>query len=48
VVTFREKFQVTAVAFADAGDQVYSGGLDNSIKVHRRSYPVHSLVFDDS
>jgi Prp8 binding protein len=33
VVTFREKFQVTAVAFADAGDQVYSGGLDNSIKV---------------
>ncbi|KAG1666813.1 hypothetical protein FOA52_011654 [Chlamydomonas sp. UWO 241] len=33
VVTFADKFQVTAVAFADAGDQVYSGGLDNTIKV---------------
>mmetsp|Transcript_13103 Transcript_13103/g.38113 ORF Transcript_13103/g.38113 Transcript_13103/m.38113 type:complete len:352 (-) Transcript_13103:27-1082(-) len=32
VVTFSDKFQVTAVAFADAGDQVYGGGLDNTIK----------------
>jgi hypothetical protein len=33
VITFSDKFQVTAVSFADAGDQVYSGGLDNTIKV---------------
>lgn len=33
VITFSDKFQVTAVQFADAGDQVYSGGLDNTIKV---------------
>mmetsp|Transcript_6200 Transcript_6200/g.13514 ORF Transcript_6200/g.13514 Transcript_6200/m.13514 type:complete len:357 (+) Transcript_6200:226-1296(+) len=33
ILTFSDKFQVTSVAFADAGDQVYSGGLDNTIKV---------------
>ncbi len=33
VVTFRDRFQITCVAFADAGDQVYSGGLDNCVKV---------------
>lgn len=33
IKTFHDKFQVTAVAFADAGDQVYSGGLDNTVKV---------------
>uniref|UniRef100_A0A7S0S261 Anaphase-promoting complex subunit 4 WD40 domain-containing protein n=1 Tax=Chlamydomonas leiostraca TaxID=1034604 RepID=A0A7S0S261_9CHLO len=33
VSTFNEKFQVTAAAFAEAGDQIYTGGLDNTIKV---------------
>lgn len=36
VVTFKDKYQVTSVAFADAGDQVYSGGLDNCVKVRER------------
>lgn len=31
--TFKDRFQITSVAFADASDQVYAGGLDNSIKV---------------
>lgn len=38
VITFSDKFQVTAVQFADAGDQVYSGGLDNTIKVSGLSF----------
>ncbi|DBA75027.1 TPA: hypothetical protein ACH3X1_010366 [Trebouxia sp. C0004] len=33
VQTFTGKYQVLAVAFSDAGDQVYSGGLDNNITV---------------
>ena len=33
VHTMEDRFQVTAVAFADAGDSVYSGGIDNAIKV---------------
>jgi Prp8 binding protein len=33
VQTLPEKYQVCAVAFADAGDQVYTGGIDNTIKV---------------
>jgi Prp8 binding protein len=33
---FEDKFAVTAVAFSDAGDEVYSGGLDNAIKVRVR------------
>lgn len=33
VSTFQERFQVTSVAFAEAGDQIYTGGLDNTIKV---------------
>lgn len=33
VRTMTDAYPVTAVAFADAGDQVYSGGLDNTIKV---------------
>ena len=35
VMTFKDRYQVTSVAFADAGDQVFSGGLDNTIKVCR-------------
>ncbi|GLI62903.1 WD-repeat protein 57 [Volvox africanus] len=33
VYTMRDGFPVCAVAFADAGDQVFSGGVDNVIKV---------------
>lgn len=33
VQTLPNKYPVTAVAFADAGDQVYAGGLDNNIHV---------------
>nr|ADI46905.1 WDR57m [Volvox carteri f. nagariensis] len=33
VYTLRSGFPVCAVAFADAGDQIYSGGIDNIIKV---------------
>lgn len=33
VQTFKDKFPVCSVAFADAGDQVYSAGVDNTIKV---------------
>ena len=40
VITFQDKYQVTSVAFADAGDQVYSGGLDNCVKVRKRYGPI--------
>lgn len=33
VETFEDKYQVTSVCFSDAGDMVFSGGLDNQIKV---------------
>eukprot|EP00475_Leptophrys_vorax_P022786 TRINITY_DN31000_c0_g1_i1.p1 TRINITY_DN31000_c0_g1~~TRINITY_DN31000_c0_g1_i1.p1 ORF type:complete len:401 (-),score=21.23 TRINITY_DN31000_c0_g1_i1:115-1317(-) len=33
VHTFPDKYQVTSVAFAHAGDKIYSGGIDNQIKV---------------
>ncbi|KAF7727798.1 hypothetical protein EC973_007029 [Apophysomyces ossiformis] len=33
VQIFEDKYQVTSVCFSDAGDMVYSGGLDNEIKV---------------
>lgn len=32
VQTFTERFPVTAVAFADAGDVVFAGGVENTIK----------------
>ncbi|KAI8475516.1 MAG: WD40 repeat-like protein [Monoraphidium minutum] len=31
--TFAGKFPVTAVAFSEAGDQVYSGGIDNQVHI---------------
>ncbi|GAQ79803.1 U5 snRNP-specific protein-like factor and related proteins [Klebsormidium nitens] len=31
--TFPEKYQVLAVSFSDAADKVYTGGIDNDIKV---------------
>lgn len=33
VSTFENDYQVTSVSFSDAGDMVYSAGLDNEIKV---------------
>lgn len=33
VQTLKEQYQVTSVAFSDAGDQVYCAGVDNTIKV---------------
>lgn len=33
VNTFTTDYQVTSVSFSDAGDMVYSAGLDNEIKV---------------
>lgn len=31
--TFASRFPVTAVAFSEAGDQVYTGGIDNTVHV---------------
>ncbi|GJZ47493.1 transducin/WD40 repeat-like superfamily protein, partial [Tanacetum coccineum] len=31
--TFSDKYQVTAVAFSDTSDKIYSGGIDNVVKV---------------
>lgn len=31
--TFPDKYQVTAVAFSDAADKIYTGGIDNVVKV---------------
>ena len=31
--TFQSMYQVTAVAFSDTAEQVFSGGIDNDIKV---------------
>lgn len=36
VAVINDKFQLTAAAFADAGDAVYTGGLDNTVKVGGR------------
>lgn len=33
VQSFDDKYQVTSVCFSDAGDMIYTGGLDNEIKV---------------
>ena len=33
VATLPDRFQVTAVAFADGGDRVYTGGIDNDVKI---------------
>lgn len=33
VNTFESEYQVTSVCFSDAGDMIYSAGLDNDIKV---------------
>lgn len=33
VSTFTERFQVLSVAMADQGDQIFSAGIENEIKV---------------
>ena len=33
VHTFQSMYQVTAVAFSDTAEQIFSGGIDNDIKV---------------
>ncbi|CEP19878.1 hypothetical protein [Parasitella parasitica] len=33
VSTFENEYQVTSVCFSDAGDMIYSAGLDNDVKV---------------
>jgi len=33
IQTFPDKYQITAVGFSDAADKIYSGGIDNEIKV---------------
>lgn len=44
VGSFKDKFPVCAVAFADAGDQVYSAGVDNTIKVRALPPSMHPCV----
>ena len=33
VHTFQATYQVTAVSFSDTAEQIFSGGIDNEIKV---------------
>ncbi|KAK9138638.1 hypothetical protein Sjap_009232 [Stephania japonica] len=33
IKTFPDKYQITAVSFSDAADKIFSGGIDNDIKV---------------
>eukprot|EP00803_Ostreobium_quekettii_P009593 evm.model.scf_279.1 EVM.evm.TU.scf_279.1 scf_279:83-3694(+) len=33
IQTLQENYQITAVAFSDAGDQVYTGGIENIVKI---------------
>ena len=40
--TMAEDYQILAVAFAEAGDQVYTGGIENVIKV-RATLRVHII-----
>lgn len=47
VRTFSERYQVLAVEFAEAGDQVYSGGIENVVHVwdlRRDAEPAMSLA----
>uniref|UniRef100_A0A803LYG3 Reverse transcriptase/retrotransposon-derived protein RNase H-like domain-containing protein n=1 Tax=Chenopodium quinoa TaxID=63459 RepID=A0A803LYG3_CHEQI len=33
IQTFPDKYQITAVCFSDASDKIYTGGIDNDVKV---------------
>lgn len=33
IQTFPDKYQITAVSFSDASDKIYTGGIDNDVKV---------------
>ena len=37
IQTFAEEYQVTSVAFADASDKVYTGGIDNTVRTLLKS-----------
>jgi Prp8 binding protein len=43
---YEDKYPICAVAFSDAGDQIYSGGLDEEIKVWdvRQRSVIYSLI----
>lgn len=45
VQSFPDKYQITAVSFSDASDKIYTGGIDNDVKVWdlRRTDPVMKL-----
>jgi Prp8 binding protein len=46
VAVYQDKYPICAVAFSDAGDQIYSGGLDEEIKVWdvRKRSVIYSLI----
>ncbi|MBA0737750.1 hypothetical protein Gogos_011198 [Gossypium gossypioides] len=33
IQTFPDKYQITAVSFSDASDKIFTGGIDNDVKV---------------
>ncbi|KAI5401458.1 hypothetical protein KIW84_066068 [Lathyrus oleraceus] len=33
IQTFPDKYQITAVSFCDASDKIYTGGIDNDVKI---------------
>ncbi|XP_073029260.1 uncharacterized protein [Primulina eburnea] len=45
IQSFPDKYQITAVSFSDASDKIYTGGIDNDVKVWdlRRTDPVLKL-----
>lgn len=46
VHTLGEQYQVLAVAFGEEGDQVYTGGIENSLKVRlQRLTPSYAAPF---
>ena len=46
MAVYEDKYPICAVAFSDAGDQIYSGGLDEEIKVWdvRQRSVAYSLI----
>lgn len=33
IQTFPDKYQITAISFSDASDKIFTGGIDNDVKV---------------
>lgn len=44
VQTLEDQFQILSVCISDAGDQVFSSSIDNTVKVRRRPLPVAELL----